>query len=99
MNAPTEGQLALAGALARGGSRGEGAIAHVTASVYTSAERFAAERALLLLQRWLTSSLSMMLSKSSDVRCWARRGRIVAWICEYLAPTIYSAASKAPISG
>ena len=30
---------------------------------------------------------------------YARRGRIVAWICEYLAPTIYSAASKAPISG
>ncbi|HWU95888.1 MAG TPA: aromatic ring-hydroxylating dioxygenase subunit alpha [Sphingomonas sp.] len=45
MNAPTEGQLALAGALARGGSKGEGEIAHVAASVYTSRERFADERA------------------------------------------------------
>jgi len=45
MNAPTEGQLALAGALARGGSKSEGAIAHVDAAAYTSPARFAAERA------------------------------------------------------
>ena len=45
MNAPTEGQLALAGALARGGSKREGAIAHVDAAAYTSPARFAAERA------------------------------------------------------
>jgi len=44
MNAPTEGQLALAAQLARGGQRGEGAITHVDASAYTSVARHAAEQ-------------------------------------------------------
>lgn len=45
MNAPTEGQLALAAQLARGGRRDEGAIAYVEASAYTSEARHAAEQA------------------------------------------------------
>ncbi len=44
MNAPTDGQLALAAQLARGGQRDEGAITHVDASAYTSAPRHAAEQ-------------------------------------------------------
>ena len=44
MNAPTEGQLALAAALAAGGAKSDGAIAHVHACAYTSRERFEAER-------------------------------------------------------
>ncbi|MEI9851731.1 MAG: aromatic ring-hydroxylating dioxygenase subunit alpha [Sphingomonas sp.] len=46
MNArtPTQGQLALAGQLARGGSRDEGAVSHVDAGAYISAERHAAEQ-------------------------------------------------------
>ena len=44
MNAPTDGQLALAAQLARGGQRGEGAITHVDASAYTSVARHAAEQ-------------------------------------------------------
>lgn len=44
MNAPTEGQLALAAQLARGGSSDEGAITHVDASAYTSVARHAAEQ-------------------------------------------------------
>lgn len=45
MNAPTEGQLALAAQLARGGRRDEGAIAYVEAAAYTSEARHAAEQA------------------------------------------------------
>jgi len=44
MNAPTDGQLALAAALAAGGSRTNAGITHVDASVYTSVERYAAEQ-------------------------------------------------------
>ncbi|WP_010544946.1 aromatic ring-hydroxylating oxygenase subunit alpha [Sphingomonas elodea] len=44
MNAPTQGQRALAAVLARGGDAGAGPVTHVEASVYTSPERFAAER-------------------------------------------------------
>ncbi|WP_322740327.1 hypothetical protein [Sphingomonas sp. M1-B02] len=45
MNAPTQGQLALAAMLARGGSPDGGAISHVDARVYTSPDRFVAEQA------------------------------------------------------
>ncbi|URW76505.1 aromatic ring-hydroxylating dioxygenase subunit alpha [Sphingomonas donggukensis] len=45
MNAPTQGQLALAARLAAGGEGERHAIAHVDASAYTSPERHAAERA------------------------------------------------------
>ncbi|WP_066795337.1 aromatic ring-hydroxylating oxygenase subunit alpha [Sphingomonas soli] len=44
MNAPTEGQLALAAALARGGAKGDGGISHVDAAAYTSRRRFEDER-------------------------------------------------------
>ena len=44
MNAPTEGQLALAARLAAGGSSGAGGIAHVNVAAYTSPTRYAAER-------------------------------------------------------
>ncbi|NLS26564.1 Carnitine monooxygenase oxygenase subunit [Sphingomonas sp. S2M10] len=44
MNAPTQGQRALATMLARGSDAGTGPITHVDASVYTSPERFSAER-------------------------------------------------------
>jgi phenylpropionate dioxygenase-like ring-hydroxylating dioxygenase large terminal subunit len=61
MNAPTEGQLALAGALARGGSKGEGEIAHVAASVYTSPERFADEQAYIFAHVPLVIAPSALL--------------------------------------
>ncbi|MCW3837941.1 aromatic ring-hydroxylating dioxygenase subunit alpha [Sphingomonas canadensis] len=46
MNArtPTEGQLALAAALARGGSAGGGTVTHVDAAAYTSPDRHALEQ-------------------------------------------------------
>lgn len=45
---PTDGQLALAGQVAEGGQvRGDGAISHVPASVYTDPEHFARERRAL----------------------------------------------------
>ena len=61
MNAPTQGQLALAGALARGGSRGEGAIAHVEVSAYTSPERFAAEQERIFARAPLVIAPSALL--------------------------------------
>jgi nitrite reductase/ring-hydroxylating ferredoxin subunit len=63
MNArtPTEGQLALAEALARGGSRNEGAIAHVEASAYTSADRYAAEQARIFSRAPLGIAPSALL--------------------------------------
>ncbi len=45
MNAPTEGQLALAARLASGGGAGDGGISYVDASVYTAPARHAAEQA------------------------------------------------------
>jgi nitrite reductase/ring-hydroxylating ferredoxin subunit len=61
MNAPTEGQLALARALAAGGSREQGAIAHVDAAAYTSPERFAAEQARIFAQIPLVIAPSALL--------------------------------------
>ncbi len=63
MNAslPTDGQLALARKLAAGGARGEGAIAHVDAAAYTSAERFAAEQARIFARAPLVIAPSALL--------------------------------------
>jgi phenylpropionate dioxygenase-like ring-hydroxylating dioxygenase large terminal subunit len=63
MNArtPTQGQLALADALAHGGSRGTGGISHVDASAYTSPERFAAEQAHLFTRLPLVIAPSTLL--------------------------------------
>jgi phenylpropionate dioxygenase-like ring-hydroxylating dioxygenase large terminal subunit len=61
MNAPTEGQLALAAALAAGGRRGEGAIAHVDAAAYTSPDRFAAEQARIFARVPLVVAPSALL--------------------------------------
>ncbi|MET0309012.1 MAG: SRPBCC family protein [Sphingomonas sp.] len=61
MNAPTEGQLALARVLAAGGRRGEGAIAHVEAAAYTSPERFAAEQARIFARVPLVIAPSALL--------------------------------------
>ncbi len=44
MNAPTEGQLALAAALGRGGAKSDGVVTYVDAAAYTSRERYEAER-------------------------------------------------------
>lgn len=63
MNArtPTQGQLALAEALARGGSQGEGAIAHVEAAAYVSPERYAAEQARIFGRAPLVIAPSALL--------------------------------------
>jgi len=63
MNAtlPTDGQLALARKLATGGARGEGAIAHVDASAYTSPDRFAAEQAHIFTRLPLVIAPSALL--------------------------------------
>lgn len=61
MNAPTEGQLALAGALANGGTPKGGAIAHVDAAAYTSPERFAAEQARIFSRVPLVIAPSALL--------------------------------------
>jgi len=61
MNAPTEGQLALAAALAAGGSRTNAGITHVDASVYTSPERYAAEQARLFTRLPLVIAPSALL--------------------------------------
>lgn len=63
MNAhtPTQGQLALAEALARGGSRGEGTIAHVEAAAYVSPERYAAEQARIFGRAPLVIAPSALL--------------------------------------
>ncbi|MBO9711856.1 aromatic ring-hydroxylating dioxygenase subunit alpha [Sphingomonas sp.] len=63
MNArtPTEGQLALAQVLARGGSRPGTAISYVAASAYTDPERFAAERDRIFARRPLVIAPSALL--------------------------------------
>lgn len=61
MNAPTSGQLALAARLAEGGSRAADAIGYVEASVYTSPEVFAAERARIFAQLPLVIAPSALL--------------------------------------
>lgn len=61
MNAPTQGQLALAAQLAGGGRRGEGAIAHVDAAAYTSDARHAAEQARIFASAPLVIAPSALL--------------------------------------
>ncbi len=63
MNArtPTEGQLALAAALAAGGSKAEGAILHVDAAAYVSPDRYAAEQARIFARAPLVIAPSAML--------------------------------------
>lgn len=61
MNAPTEGQRALAATLARGGDVGTGPISHVPASRYTCPERFAAEQAAIFRRAPLVLAPSALL--------------------------------------
>lgn len=65
MNAPTEGQLALAAQLARGGRRDEGAIAYVEASAYTSAARHAAEQTRIFTRAPLVIAPSALLPENN----------------------------------
>jgi nitrite reductase/ring-hydroxylating ferredoxin subunit len=65
MNAPTEGQLALAAQLARGGRRDEGAIAYVEASAYTSEARHAAEQAGIFTRAPLVIAPSALLPENN----------------------------------
>ncbi|RYY23782.1 MAG: aromatic ring-hydroxylating dioxygenase subunit alpha [Sphingomonadales bacterium] len=65
MNAPTEGQLALAAALALGGSKGDGAISHVDAAAYTSRERFEAERDRIFARVPLVIAPSALLPENN----------------------------------
>ena len=61
MNAPTQGQRALAAMLAQGGDADARPISHVDASVYTSPERFAAERARIFNRAPLVLAPSALL--------------------------------------
>lgn len=65
MNAPTQGQLALAAQLARGGRRDEGAIAYVEASAYTSEARHAAEQAGIFTRAPLVIAPSALLPENN----------------------------------
>lgn len=65
MNAPTLGQLALARKLAEGGTRGEGGVTHVDASVYTSAERYAAEQGSIFAHCPLVIAPSALLPENN----------------------------------
>lgn len=65
MNAPTEGQLALAAALALGGSDQDGAISYVDASAYTSRERFEAERDRIFARVPLVIAPSALLPENN----------------------------------
>jgi phenylpropionate dioxygenase-like ring-hydroxylating dioxygenase large terminal subunit len=65
MNAPTEGQLALAAQLACGGRRGEGAVAYVDASAYTSEARYAAEQEGIFARAPLVISPSALLPENN----------------------------------
>lgn len=61
MNAPTQGQRALAAMLAQGGDSGTGPISRIDASVYTSPERFAAEQARIFAHAPLVLAPSALL--------------------------------------
>jgi nitrite reductase/ring-hydroxylating ferredoxin subunit len=65
MNAPTQGQLALAAQLARGGRRDEGAIAYVDASAYTSLARHAVEQAHIFARVPLVIAPSALLPENN----------------------------------
>jgi nitrite reductase/ring-hydroxylating ferredoxin subunit len=65
MNAPTQGQLALATQLAHGGRRGEGAIAYVDASAYTSDARHAAEQQHIFARAPLVIAPSALLPENN----------------------------------
>jgi nitrite reductase/ring-hydroxylating ferredoxin subunit len=65
MNAPTQGQLALAAQLARGGRRDEGTIAYVDASTYTSLARHAAEQAGIFARVPLVIAPSALLPENN----------------------------------
>lgn len=65
MNAPTEGQLALAAALAAGGSRTNGCVTHIFASAYTSPERFDAEQDRIFARRPLVIAPSALLPEAN----------------------------------
>lgn len=65
MNAPTEGQLALANQLAEGGRRGEGSIAYVDARAYTSEARHAAEQAHIFTRVPLVIAPSALLPENN----------------------------------
>lgn len=65
MNAPTEGQLALAAALARGGTSGGEEITHVDASAYTSRDRFDAERDRIFARLPLVIAPSALLPENN----------------------------------
>lgn len=61
MNAPTDGQLALAARLARGEAAGSGRITHVDAAAYTDPARFAAEQARIFARLPLVIAPSALL--------------------------------------
>ncbi|MGK6320012.1 aromatic ring-hydroxylating oxygenase subunit alpha [Sphingomonas sp. DT-204] len=61
MNAPTRGQLALAARLAGGGSRAADAVSYVDATVYTSPDVLAAERARIFARAPLVIAPSALL--------------------------------------
>lgn len=61
MNAPTEGQRALAAALTRGVDADRAPITHVKASAYTSLERFTAEQAAIFQRAPLVLAPSALL--------------------------------------
>lgn len=65
MNAPTEGQLALAAQLAHGGCRDEGAIAYVDASTYTSLARHSAEQSRIFARVPLVIAPSALLPENN----------------------------------
>jgi nitrite reductase/ring-hydroxylating ferredoxin subunit len=65
MNAPTDGQLALAAALAEGGTRAEGGVTYVDASVYTSEDRYTAEQDRIFARRPLVIAPSALLPESN----------------------------------
>jgi len=63
MNAPTQGQIALAAALAGGGTVGDSGIAHVEASAYTSRARFESERERIFARMPLVLAPSALLPR------------------------------------
>ena len=65
MNAPTQGQLALAALLSHGGRRGEGTIAYVEAEAYTSDVRHAAEQQRIFTRAPLVIAPSALLPEAN----------------------------------